>query len=47
MVHPYMQYTIPLSDEKIAKFEFILKTCTLYNDVPYGLAKIKFTHPED
>ena len=46
MVHPYMQSNIPLPDEMIPRFEFTLKTCTLYNDVPYGLAQIKFTYPD-
>ncbi len=46
MVHPYMQYNIPLPDEEIPKFEFTLKTCTLFQGVPYGLAQIQFTHPD-
>ncbi len=42
MPHPYIGLT---SDGKIPLYEFTLKTCTLYKNVPYGLAQIKFTFP--
>ena len=46
IVHPYEDYNEETSISKMLQIEVNLEMCTVYKGVPYGLAIIKYSHPD-
>jgi hypothetical protein len=47
IVHPFMAYNEETNIEEMEKIEVTLELCTVYKGVPYGLAIINYSDPDD
>jgi hypothetical protein len=47
IVHPFSPYGIEKSISEMYNIEVTLEICTVYKGIPYGLAIIKYTDPDN
>ncbi len=47
IVHPYKMYEEQTSISEMVQIKVTLEICTVYKSIPYGLAIIKYSHPDD